>query len=74
VTDDALPPHGGADTTPSLHLRHHDADLDGFATHVTELLLRRPPVLVDLSGHDERCDRIDVAVHDLDGNPDAPTA
>lgn len=60
--------------TDSLHLRHHDADLDGFAAHVTELLLRRPSVLVDLSGHDERCDRIDLAVHDLDGDTDAPAA
>lgn len=60
--------------TDSLHLRHHDADLDGFAANVAELLLRQAPLLVDLSGHDERCDRIDLAVHPLDRSPDAPTS
>lgn len=58
--------------TDSLHLRHHDADLDGFAAHVANLLLREPPLLVDLSGHDERCDRIDLRTHDLAEDPDAP--
>lgn len=51
--------------TDSLHLRHHDADLDGFAAHIAALLLEHPPRLVDLSGHDERCDRIDLRIHDL---------
>lgn len=58
--------------TDSLHLRHHDADLDGFAARITGLLLRHPPLLVDLSGHDERCDRIDLRTHDLVEVPDAP--
>jgi hypothetical protein len=56
--------------TGSLHLRHHDADLDGFAARVVDLLLGKPPVLVDLSGHDERCDRIDLRTHDLAENSD----
>jgi hypothetical protein len=56
--------------TGSLHLRHHDADLDGFAARVADLLQREQPLLVDLSGHDERCDRIDLGIHDLAEDPD----
>lgn len=51
--------------TDSLHLRHRDADLDRFAARITDLLQADPPCLVDISGHDERCDRIDLRVHDL---------
>lgn len=56
--------------TDSLHLRHRDADLDGFAARITELLLADRPRLVDLSGHDERCDRIDLHVSDLSEQAD----
>lgn len=58
--------------TESLHLRHHDADLDGFASRIADLLLQQPPLLVDLSGHDERCDRIDLRIHHLGEDHDAP--
>ena len=51
--------------TDSLHLRHRDADVDGFAARIADLLLADPPRLIDISGHDERCDRIDLRVHDL---------
>jgi hypothetical protein len=57
-----------------LNLRHHDADLDGFAAQIADLLLRQSPLLVDVSGHDERCDRIELVVHDLFQGCDAPAS
>jgi hypothetical protein len=60
--------------TDSLSVRHHDADLDAFAARVTHLLLERPPLLVDLSEHDERCDRIKLRVLDLGESRDQSTS
>jgi len=60
--------------TDSLHLRRHDAEIGAFAGRVADLLLTCPPRLVDLSTHDERCDRINLHVHHLtDQDDDAAT-
>lgn len=59
--------------TDSLNIRHQDADLDAFAARVAGLLLEGQSMLVDLSRHDDRCDRIELRVLELGGDRNPAT-